>query len=378
VSHPGSQQFQATPRFSTPRARPSSSSFTPGFRHRGTARRDVIDTSSPPSRESTFADENCLRHKEDSVINGDVVQASSPIRNADGSYDSDENHEHHGQVKERRPKRRRLSLSSDIEIQESPSNPVDERESDVEMRDTHLTGPRDLVFDPEGAFTEPVVSPSRRDIGEAIAADRVENSRGGYNLQSGERPPTTQQPKFHKPPRFKPAEVPGAASPAEPLPDAFSPRRKGTKYIPGGLAAELREWLVDVEAGTGSGFGSGSMTSFIGKRGEEWVARIRVDELRGGYGSACGMTLVTGRVVLADTHDTHEEGQIQGENEKGSEVLATNTVRVILAGPGRLSGLGVNYEVKPGSMISMARPTWEFVLDGLGRWGASCDWVVLR
>lgn len=338
----------------------------------------MIDTSSPPSQESTHPDENHVRHEEDCVTDNDAAQWSSPIREANGSYDSDENHEHHNQVNERRPKRRRLSLSSDIEIQESLSNRVDERESDEDMRDTHPSSPQEIVFDPESALTGPAVSPSRRDTSEAIAANQVENSRGDYNLQSGKRPSTTQQPKFHKPPRFKPAEVPEAASHAEPLPDAFSPRRKGTKYIPGGLAAELREWLVDVEAGAGSSSSSSSTTGLARKRGEEWVARIRVDELRGGYSGARGMTLITGRVVLAVANDTHEEGQTQDENEQSSEVLATNTARVILAGPGRLSGLGVSNEVKPGSVIGIARPTWEVVLDELGRWGVSCDWVVLH
>jgi hypothetical protein len=86
------------------------------------------------------------------------------------------------------------------------------------------------------------------------------------------------------------------------------------------------------------------------------------------------MTLVLGRLVLGGMNNADREG----EGEGAKVVLSTNTLRIILAGPGRLSGLGVGNDVRPGVILGIARPTWEVLLEGLGRWGVACDWVVLR
>ncbi|KAI3317982.1 hypothetical protein HD806DRAFT_352101 [Xylariaceae sp. AK1471] len=384
---PSGQQFQATPRFSlhsTPRTGPPSS-FTP-FPHRSAGRDIVIDSSPPPLRGVDHVDDDDddddhhigvddgyergrVGYEKDSVIDDDdVVQESSPIREVESDDENRDGDE------ERRPKRRRISVSSPgLGMEESSSLPEVEGELDVEMRDEDAGSVRDAVLDIESSLTEPSISGNNISLGEEVPGDDIENFRGIPHYQ-GKQPSTSHQPTFQKAPRFKPTEIPEGAPYPEPLPDAFSPRRKGTKYIPGGLAAELRDWLVDVEAGSTAGS--------TAKRDEEWVARIQVDELRGGHGSARDMTLVLGRQVLDGRNNTSGEGHGQGESantgEEAEEVLGTNTVRVILAGPGRLSGLGVGNDVTPGVILGIARPTWEVVLDGLGRWGVACDWVLLR
>lgn len=45
-------------------------------------------------------------------------------------------------------------------------------------------------------------------------------------------------------PAFLTASLP-PPEPAEPLPDAFSPRRRGQKFVPGGLAAEVQSWVIE-------------------------------------------------------------------------------------------------------------------------------------
>ncbi|KAF2973361.1 hypothetical protein GQX73_g217 [Xylaria multiplex] len=377
---PSSQQFHATPRFSlhsTPRNAPSSSS-TP-FRHRGAGRDVVIDSSPPPlpgvddvvdddddAHDSAGIDEGYGRsrvgYEQDLVIDeDDAVQESSPIRSMEEADEEEDRDRNEG----RRAKRRRISISPlgvDIEAPSSPPQINDEL--DVPMHDT--------VLGIESSFSEPAVLENDVDLDIATIEDDIINN-GGTSPDYGEKPlAKAHQPTFQKAPRFKPAEIPEGAPHPEPLPDAFSPRRKGAKYIPGGLAAELRDWLVDVEAGIGSG--STAAGSGV-KRDEEWVARIQVDELRGAYGSARGMRLVLGRQVLDGKHSASSDDH---RSEEAVEVLGANTFRLILAGPGRLNGLGVGHDVKPGAVLGIARPTWEVVLDGLGRWGVACDWVVLR
>ncbi|KAI1814195.1 hypothetical protein GGS20DRAFT_431832 [Poronia punctata] len=376
VFKPGSQQFQVTPRFSlhsTPRAGPSSSSLTP-FRHRGTGLDDAIDSSPPPSQESTGLyqvhddDGDRVGYRPDSVTDEDeVVRESSPLREIESDDEDDDT------TMERTTKRRRLSLSSlGSEPVEYPYIPVDECESDVEMRDELPSSIQDIILDKEPSIIEAETSSNHLDAGAFFDAGLPGDPGAKAQTRHHERQiPAVQQPTFHKAPRFKPVERPEGPSHAEPLPDAFSPRRKGTKYVPGGLASELREWLVDIEAGTG-------VSSLITKRDDEWATRIRVQESRGGSGSARSMTLVTGRLVVTDTDTEHEPDKGQGQGEQTGEVLAANTVKVILAGPGRLSGLGGNNMVEAGVLVGIAPPTWEVVLEGLGRWGVSCDWVVLR
>ncbi|KAI0540661.1 hypothetical protein GGR58DRAFT_460452 [Xylaria digitata] len=381
---PSSQQFHATPRFSlhsTPRNAPSSSSAP--FRHRGAGRDVVIDSSPPPlpgvddvvddgddddAHDSVSMGEGYGRsrigYEQDLVIDeDDAAQESSPIRSAE----EDDDEEDRDRNEERRAKRRRISVSplgAEIEASSSPLQITDEL--DVPMHDS--------VLGIESSFSEPAVLENDVDLDIATIEDDIENT-GGTSPGYGEKQLSkAHQPTFRKAPRFKPAEIPEGAPLPEPLPDAFSPRRKGAKYIPGGLAAELRDWLVDVEAGIGSGSTAGSGM----KRDEEWVARIQVDEFRGAYGSARGMRLILGRQVLDMKPNASGDGHDKGESEEVAEVLGANTFKLILAGPGRLNGLGAGHDVKPGVVLGIARPTWEVVLDGLGRWGVACDWVVLR
>ncbi|VUC19917.1 unnamed protein product [Clonostachys rosea] len=95
------------------------------------------------------------------------------------------------------------------------------------------------------------------------------------DLESAMQNHGPQQPTFRAPPRFKPLE--DEVSIAE-LPDFFSPRRRGQKYVPGGLAAGLQGWLSEVREGEGK---HGTVESPF---------RIRVDELRPGT----AMNLVRG------------------------------------------------------------------------------------
>ncbi|KAI1133448.1 hypothetical protein F5Y10DRAFT_229049 [Nemania abortiva] len=376
---PAAQQFRATPRFSlpsTPQAGPSSS-LTP-FRSRGTGRDVVIDIDSSPPRlsDAGHVDESDDGHvkvdeeyegdrviyERDPVIDeDDVVQESSPIHAAESDSEG------HSRSEARRAKRRRLSVSpSDAAIGQLSHLPEIGSELDVEMRDT--------VLDIDSSFSE--ISPSDNDLepDKEVSSGDIESTEAASPHYQETESPGAHQPTFQKAPRFKPTGIPEGAPRPEPLPDVFSPRRKGTKYIQGGLAAELRDWLVDVEAG----IGSGSMTGPGTKCDEEWVARIRVDSLRGASKNARGMTLILGRQVLDGKKNSSAESRCQGGSEEAVEVLGTNTIRLILAGPGRLSGLGVGTDVRPGVLLGIARPTWEVILDGLGRWGVACDWAVLR
>ncbi|KAL2258752.1 hypothetical protein VTK26DRAFT_7806 [Humicola hyalothermophila] len=201
---------------------------------------------------------------------------------------------------------------------------------------------------------------------------------------------------FHPAPRFRPPDLypdhapadptrPGAAAaartdyhrlPPPPPPDLFSPQRRGGtagRYLPGGLAAELREWLVDVKRGAADGEGervrarpsgleSGAGVGAAAANGE---VRVAVEEVRSG---GAGMTLVSGFVVGLDGGADGREGV---------------RVRVILAGEGNVEGLGGGKwagggknGVMPGVVVGIAPPAWDVELDG--RWAVAYRWDVVK
>ncbi|KAI0853241.1 hypothetical protein F5Y00DRAFT_135461 [Daldinia vernicosa] len=373
----GGQQFHATPRFSlysTPRGqgaggegsslRPSSSIPTPapasarigaGTYSRPTPRttdpiNDIFDSSPPFPEEQQPGGGGGANHRDpievldvdvDVDTDVDAVPESSPVREFGDTHD-DESSEEEEDIPSRSPKRRRISISSSNFSSNTHDSAQHEDDNDNDGNyDYDNNENEDTIMLEYPPSSPPTHHPSDSDTPEP----------------SLPRPSTSvQQPTFQKAPRFKPIEAPeGGPRYGDPLPDTFSPHRRGTKYIPGGLAASVRDWFVDVWAGAAA------------KRdGEgEWIARVLVDGVQG----SAGMTLVTGRYVARE-----EDGEPSAaDDEKGAR-----SARVVLAGSQKLVGLERGLEVRPGSVVGVGRPSWEAVVPGQGRWGVVCEWAVLR
>lgn len=135
-----------------------------------------------------------------------------------------------------------------------------------------------------------------------------------------------QQPTFRQVPRFKPLD-PDLSTPG--LPAAFSPQRRGAKYLAGGLAAELQ-----------------SMLSAVKSEDQEHASSttVRVEEVRAGR-----------RMYLVrDQHDR----------------------RIVLAGEGKLTGLGRRALVVQGSVVNVGQLGWGAEIEG-ERWEVHCDWSIV-
>ncbi|KAI9712192.1 MAG: hypothetical protein M1812_006926 [Candelaria pacifica] len=128
-----------------------------------------------------------------------------------------------------------------------------------------------------------------------------------------------------------------ASEPSEtdhPLPEAFSPHRRGQKFIPGGLASEVREWVIQT-----------SQTSLHNRRQEEFAVKVIVEEVRRGN----GMLVMKGKV------NGREKKIILAEGEKNGSV-------------GR--------ELREGCLVGIRAPVWD--LEVLGeKWGFGVQWVVI-
>ncbi|KAI8960999.1 hypothetical protein F5Y11DRAFT_348990 [Daldinia sp. FL1419] len=397
-AHQGSgHQFHATPKFShhlTPRGTGEGSSHHPpssipapvpapasgrtgaGTYYRPTPRtadpiNDVIDSSPSFSEgQPQYGERGSHRRGPieapdvDVDTDVDAVPESSPVR--DISSTRNESSESETDLPTRSPKRRRISISSGYS---SDARDSLEHEDDFDY---------EFDYDEGDSFTHD----NDNDIENADNEDTImldshfpssyDYSDQGTPEPSLPRPSTSaQQPTFLKAPRFKPIEASdGGSLRGDPLPDTFSPHRRGAKYVPGGLAASVRDWFVDVWAGGTKG---------RGEREGEWVGKVLVDGVRG----AEGMVLVTGRWVGKEeevgsgkgVEDTKEEGEEGDEKER---VTQTRYARVVLAGSQKLVGLERGLDVHPGSVVGVGRPSWEVVIPGQGRWGVVCEWAVVR
>jgi hypothetical protein len=139
----------------------------------------------------------------------------------------------------------------------------------------------------------------------------------------------------------------------------------------GGLASEVRDWLLHLESAVPTSrpppSSSHTTQGQRAKDGEEkWIVRIVIDSLTGG--GRAGMTLIRGRQV---------HSSVNGEEEV---VDSLGEVKVILAGEGGgrgvAGGLLRGGKVEVGKMVGIKGPVWEVVLEGV-KWGVGVDWRVL-
>ncbi|RYO73991.1 hypothetical protein DL766_008399 [Monosporascus sp. MC13-8B] len=360
------QQFQATPRFSlhsTPRASVPSPTPAPPpgtFRRRqqrgATAAQttivddDVID-SSPPIREEDEEDPSEV----------DLIQESSPTLpelKVESGHDDDED------LPVRSPKRRRLSIVSDLGIEESSQVSVKE-EDDGSASQQQLPGKDDNGDVESSSLLDLDITTDEDRYGDADTVLPPSYNHSRDTPAAAAPGQQQQQPTFHKAPRFKQHDLPMTeAARRDPLPDAFSPHhRRGAsnKYAPGGLAAEVRDWLVGIEAGSG-----------VVKRREEgeWAVRLVIGDVR----AAPGMGLL---VSSRRVRDGLGEVEMLGSGGGGDGDEPEHDTKLILAGQGRLVGLARRNEVSRGAVVGIAGPTWEVELGGLGSWVVACDWMVL-
>ncbi|RAL59026.1 hypothetical protein DID88_009055 [Monilinia fructigena] len=147
-------------------------------------------------------------------------------------------------------------------------------------------------------------------------------------------------------PRFRSPDPTEAQGNADPLPEQFSPHRKGQKYVVGGLAAEVRDWLISIDSAVPS---CGAPGVHKGKdRDREWLVKMVVDEVSGGGGM--GMCLVRGRKM---------------RDVEGVEIVDdSGVVKVMLAGEGIGTGLQRGKDVEVGKVVGIKGPVWEIVIEG--------------
>lgn len=143
-------------------------------------------------------------------------------------------------------------------------------------------------------------------------------------------------------PSFLRSSIPPSEA-AEPLPTAFSPHRRGQRFVPGGMAAELSTWINEAgSAASASRHGRGYL------RGEDYVTKIKVDAVAG---FEPGSMFIEGRT----------------EGGKGVRVVLTD---------GNVGIADRKDTVREGDVVGIRAPTWDVFVDGR-TWSVGVDWKVL-
>jgi hypothetical protein len=330
---PGTQQFNATPRFtfsSTPRPTPS---------------QNLPGATLAPTRYLTPAGKVSKKDLDAIDISSDdfPCDVHESIETDEAGYNSGDLDE--GESSERRsPKRRRLSNSPPSEEEEKGYD-----QGDLDMRDNPPP--------PSPSSSLPILS-------SPPAARRLVSNTAPRFLLSTPAPHSTPQsslaaPSTHtflKPPRFRPPDPSEQAQErGDPLPEQFSPHRKGQKYVPGGLAVEMRDWLMNIESAVPA------PRQREKAKGDPLLVKLLIDEVSGN--ARAGLVLARGR-------------QVHNMDEHTVTTDTIGTMKVILAGEGSITGLQKASPVEAGKIIGIKRPVWEVVVEG-EKWGVGVDWKVL-
>lgn len=156
---------------------------------------------------------------------------------------------------------------------------------------------------------------------------------------------------FAKPPVFRPPDTYTQSDIfSDPNPEQFSPHRRGDKYVTGGLAAELRNWLVNIK--------SSIPTSQINGK-DQWLLKIMVENFI--EGSRAGMILVSGRKLKT----------LGAENKDFA-----GDAKVILASEITSLGHQRNTDIVKGKIIGIKGPIWEVTIKN-EKWAVGVDWKLI-
>lgn len=241
----------------------------------------------------------------------------------------------------------RGNVRETISISDDDEEMLDNDNSNLDF--TILTQPesQDSIPEPEKGVnlaTHLPSSPKRRRVDVGDLTSTPQPTPGRFILPSAgmSRMPLTQAdgntPNSSRP-AFLMASLPPPLETATPLPDAFSPRRRGQKFVPGGLASELQSWVIEA-AQTASQSRPRNALSV-----DDSVHVINIDEVKGN-----GPVFVHGtrpgngksKVLLVD-------GQANQKADK----------------------------VKAGDRVSIRLPTWDVQVLGEA-WTIGVDWRTMK
>jgi hypothetical protein len=241
----------------------------------------------------------------------------------------------------------RGNVRETISISDDDEEMLDNDNSNLDF--TILTQPesQDSIPEPEKAATLASYlpsSPKRRRVDVSDPTSTPQPTPGRFILPSTgtSRMPLTQadgNTSNSSRPAFLMASLPPPPEAVTPLPDAFSPRRRGQKFVPGGLASELQSWVIEAAQTASQSRPRNALAV------DDSVHVIDVDEVKGNgpvfaHGTRAGKR--TSKVLLVD-------GQANQRADK----------------------------VEAGDRVSIRLPTWDVQVLGEA-WTVGVDWRTMK
>ncbi|KAF2106834.1 hypothetical protein BDV96DRAFT_507273 [Lophiotrema nucula] len=187
----------------------------------------------------------------------------------------------------------------------------------------------------------------------------------------------SQTPQTHSRPHFLlPPQQTSPHQPVQPLPEHFSPSRKGQKYIPGGVASMVQSWIIET---ANTGFATQTRDAVVwGRDKEEGVKmRVKIRTIQSGNaykGEGEGVECFNGGVVFV-SGDADVGLYNASRMPPGSAAQSEHETRVLLAGQGGARGLS-GVKIKERSVVGIRAPLWDVEIAG-EKWVVAVDWILL-
>lgn len=143
----------------------------------------------------------------------------------------------------------------------------------------HQTSTTELPFSPKRRRLDSDVSPQQHVAGATSTHSRFAH----VNLTSTSTPAPIARPSFLRPPT---PPLPG------PLPQTFSPHRRGAAFVPGGAASTVQAWVVAAGQSATQSRRQQQAYQYLQTQGEGWGFRVRVEraeEMEGGGWRVVGL-----------------------------------------------------------------------------------------
>ncbi|USP78841.1 hypothetical protein yc1106_06115 [Curvularia clavata] len=179
----------------------------------------------------------------------------------------------------------------------------------------------------------------------------------------------------HRPHFILPTHPTSPPKTSRPPPEIFSPSRKHAKYLPGGLASTVSNWIIETAS---TGFAAQERTSGpAGGRETDHGVKIQLKITclsRGGAHerNAQELECYAGGMLFAKSEIQPAMHDVSGAS---SFANPNNDKNVLLAGQGGSRG-SRGVRVKVGTVIGVRAPTWEIDV-GKEKWLVAVDWVIL-
>ncbi|KAF2260022.1 hypothetical protein CC78DRAFT_536640 [Lojkania enalia] len=215
-------------------------------------------------------------------------------------------------------------------------------------------------------YQPPTTSASHRFL---IPAARTPASISSVASTSSNPAPAPNRPHFIFPQPVSPQQH------AQPLPEHFSPSRKGQKYIPGGLAWTLQSWIIEA---ANTGYAAQSRDAVIwGRDKEDGVKlKLKISSVRGRKGDSEDGDIDCFPNSIAFVRGDKDAGvynlsRMTSTSHRGGE----GKTRLLLGRQGGTRSSG-GVKVKIGDVIGIRAPFWDVDI-GNEKWTVGVDWVIL-